>query len=70
MNNLSLHDFSLWAFGKDYQKLKPHQFVPRWNIRHGKKYHVYDASDQQKVLQKMKAIWLDTVGKESKKVKK
>lgn len=61
-----LHDFSVWAFGKDYITLKVQDFVPRWNIRHGNKYYIIDATDEESVLRKMRTLWLDTLSKDSK----
>jgi len=61
-----LHNFSVWAFGQDYVSLKVQEFVPRWNIRHGKLYTIVDTSNEEEILAKMRALWLDTVGKDSK----
>ncbi len=61
-----LHEFSTWAFGKDYQTLKVQDFVPRWNVLHGTKYYIIDERDEEMILKKMREIWLDTVSKDTK----
>jgi hypothetical protein len=61
-----LHEFSTWAFGKDYQSLKVEDFVPRWNTLHGNKYYIIDERDEAAILKKMRTLWLDTVCKDKK----
>jgi hypothetical protein len=61
-----LHDFSVWSFGEDYSALKVEDFVPRWNTLHGTKYYIIDDKDEGAILKKMRALWLDTVSKDTK----
>lgn len=62
----NVHDFSTWAFGDGYKKLNGETLVSEWNTRHGDKYYVSLEVQNDVILERMKAIWLDTVGKDSK----
>jgi hypothetical protein len=65
-----LHDFSCWAFGRDYKDIGINTMIVRWNIKHGKLYRVpaslRGVGDQEKVINKMKMIWLNSVSKDRK----
>lgn len=65
-----LHDFSCWAFGKDYKDISIGTMIARWNIKHGKLYKVPHSikrpEDQEKAITRMKMIWLNSISKDTK----
>ena len=53
-----LHEFWSWCFGKDFQRLKPHELMIRWNELHSDYMILMSHHSVKKSIQYMAAIWI------------
>jgi hypothetical protein len=51
------HEFSLWAFGEDYEERLNVQLAWKWNERHSDIYHINYDNSLSEDIEKMIAYW-------------